>query len=209
MKMKVTHILSLTVLALFAAAINFFINREGEEKATSSLMKVSPELAYATISDSAKEKAAEAALDKQVDHINKELLALEEEVDVVYDEAVTSYYHDKFNGRKTACGDIFSNKKLTAAHKTLPFGTKLRVTNLSNDESVVVTVNDRGPFTKGRSLDLSKKAFMDITHRKARGTLKVKIEVLPENYEETKAELIEDLETLVQVDNSNLEEFAL
>ena len=104
---------------------------------------------------------------------------------------------------------IFNNKKLTAAHKTLPFGTKVRVTNLSNDESVVVTITDRGPFTKGRSLDLSKKAFMDITHKKAHGVLKVKVEVLPENYEEMRAELVEDLEGLVQVNHLNLEEFAL
>ncbi|HSD13403.1 MAG TPA: septal ring lytic transglycosylase RlpA family protein [Flavobacterium sp.] len=91
---------------------------------------------------------------------------------------VASYYHNKFNGRKTASGERFSNKKYTAAHRDLPFGTKVRVTNLANDKSVVVTINDRGPFTKGREIDLSKKAFMKITDKKSHGELKVKIEVL-------------------------------
>jgi rare lipoprotein A len=69
-----------------------------------------------------------------------------------------SYYADKFNGRKTASGQKFRNSKLTAAHKTLPFGTKIKVTNLDNGRSVKVEVNDRGPFVAGRIVDLSKKA---------------------------------------------------
>ena len=210
MKMKVTHILSLVVAALFVSAISFFTQRENKGEETKiQKIQFSPEMAAVTTSDSAKENSSAAQVDKEIDHINKELIALEDEVDVVHDEAITSYYHDKFNGKRTASGALFSNKKLTAAHKTLPFGTKVRVTNLSNEESVVVTINDRGPFTKGRSLDLSKKAFMDITHKKAHGTLKVKVEILPENYEETRAELVEDLEGLVQVNHQNLEEFAL
>lgn len=93
-------------------------------------------------------------------------------------KGVASYYHNKFNGRKTASGERFSNNKLTAAHRELPFGTKVRVTNLANNKSVVVIINDRGPFTKGREIDLSKKAFMKITDKKSHGELKVKIEVL-------------------------------
>ena len=89
-----------------------------------------------------------------------------------------SYYHDKFNGKKTASGEKFSNEKLTAAHKKLPFGTKLKVTNVANDKSVIVEVNDRGPFTKSRELDLSKRAFMEITDNKNHGTLRVKIEII-------------------------------
>ncbi|WP_017257033.1 septal ring lytic transglycosylase RlpA family protein [Pedobacter arcticus] len=69
-----------------------------------------------------------------------------------------SYYADKFNGRKTASGERFRNSKLTAAHKTLPFGTKVKVTNLRTGESVKVRINDRGPFVAGRIIDLSKKA---------------------------------------------------
>ena len=59
-----------------------------------------------------------------------------------------SYYADKFNGKKTASGAIFSNSKLTAAHRTLAFGTKVKVTNTANNKSVEVEINDRGPFKK-------------------------------------------------------------
>ena len=71
---------------------------------------------------------------------------------------VASYYADKFNGRRTASGEAFSNRAMTAAHRTLPFGSLLRVTNPANGKSVVVRVNDRGPFSAGRVLDLSKSA---------------------------------------------------
>lgn len=93
-------------------------------------------------------------------------------------KVVACYYHDKYNGRKTASGEKFSNSKLTAAHKKLAFGTKVRVTNLANNKSVIVVVNDRGPFTKGREIDLSKKAFMEITDDKNKGLLTVSIEIL-------------------------------
>ena len=89
-----------------------------------------------------------------------------------------SYYHDKFNGRKTASGAIFSNNKLTTAHPSLPFGTQLKVTNRANGKSVIVTVTDRGPFTKGRELDLTKRAFMGITDNKNKGVLQVDIEIV-------------------------------
>jgi rare lipoprotein A len=69
-----------------------------------------------------------------------------------------SFYADKFQGRKTASGEVFRQGKMTAAHKTLPFGTKVKVVNLSNGRSVKVTVNDRGPFVAGRIIDVSKKA---------------------------------------------------
>lgn len=92
--------------------------------------------------------------------------------------AVVSYYSDKFNGRKTASGEKFSNSKLTAAHRTLPFGTKIKVTNIENNQSVVVEINDRGPHKKSRELDLSRRAFMDISHNKNLGTLTVTIEII-------------------------------
>ena len=75
---------------------------------------------------------------------------------------VCSYYGKKFHGRQTANGEIFDMNKLTCAHKTLPFNTKLEVTNEDNGKSVVVRVNDRGPFIKGRDLDLSKAAAEEI-----------------------------------------------
>lgn len=73
-----------------------------------------------------------------------------------------SYYHDKHHGKKTASGVIYSRDSLTCAHKTLPFGTKLLVTNLSNNKQIIVTVNDRGPFIKGREIDLSYRAANSI-----------------------------------------------
>lgn len=94
------------------------------------------------------------------------------------ENAHASYYHDKFNGKKTASGEKFDNNLYTAAHKTLKFGTKVRVTNTLNDSSVVVTINDRGPFVKGREIDLSKKAFLDIAKFPQRGYLIVNIEII-------------------------------
>ena len=67
----------------------------------------------------------------------------------------SSYYGSKFHGRQTANGEIFDMYKLTAAHRDLPFETLIKVTNTSNNKSVVVHVNDRGPFVAGRILDLS------------------------------------------------------
>jgi len=94
--------------------------------------------------------------------------------------AHASYYGDKFTGRKTASGQIFDNQKYTAAHKKLPFGTKVRVINEANGESTIVTVNDRGPFTKGREIDLSKRAFRDIARHHGYGSMKVTIEIVEE-----------------------------
>jgi len=92
--------------------------------------------------------------------------------------AHASYYHDKFNGKRTASGKRFDNQKLSAAHRKFPFGTKLRITNEANGKSVIVEVIDRGPFARGREIDLSKKAFMDIASNKSSGAVIVKIEEL-------------------------------
>ncbi|RYY99676.1 MAG: septal ring lytic transglycosylase RlpA family protein [Chitinophagaceae bacterium] len=73
-----------------------------------------------------------------------------------------SYYADKFEGRKTANGETFRQKKYTAAHRTLPFGTRVKVTNLDNGKTVKVKVNDRGPFVAGRIIDLSRAAAGDL-----------------------------------------------
>ena len=92
--------------------------------------------------------------------------------------AHASYYHNKFNGRKTASGKRFDNNKYTAAHKRLPFGTKVKVTNETNGKSVIVIINDRGPFIKAREIDLSRRAFMDITSNKNSGVVIVKLEIV-------------------------------
>ena len=93
-------------------------------------------------------------------------------------KAHASYYADKFTGRRTASGAIFDNKKFTAAHRKLPFGTKLKITNPTNQKWVIVEVNDRGPFVKGREIDLSKAAFREIAHNLKAGMMHVDIQII-------------------------------
>lgn len=90
---------------------------------------------------------------------------------------VASYYGPGFHGRRTANGETFNQNAMTAAHRTLPFGTKLKVTNLNNGQTAIVRVNDRGPYVGGRVIDLSVAAAKQIgsTHS---GTAKVKLEVV-------------------------------
>jgi rare lipoprotein A len=73
-----------------------------------------------------------------------------------------SYYASKFNGRRTASGERFDSTSLTAAHRTLPFGSLVRVTNVASGKSVVVRINDRGPFSHGRMIDVSRAAAEEI-----------------------------------------------
>jgi rare lipoprotein A len=91
-------------------------------------------------------------------------------------EAHASYYANKFHGKRTASGIKFDNNGYTAAHKKLPFGTRLKVTNEANGKSVIVEVTDRGPFSKVREIDLSRRAFMDISSNKKSGVVIVTIE---------------------------------
>jgi len=88
-----------------------------------------------------------------------------------------SYYAEKFHGKKTASGEVYDMHDMTAAHKTLPFGTKVKITNQRNGKSVVVEVNDRGPFVKSRQFDLSKAAFTSIGNLD-RGVLPIDYEVV-------------------------------
>ena len=92
----------------------------------------------------------------------------------VSESGMASYYADKYQGRPTASGERFNMNDLTAAHKTLPFGTRVRVTNLENGKSVVVRINDRGPFVKGRVIDLSLAAAKKLDMVKA-GVAPVKL----------------------------------
>lgn len=90
---------------------------------------------------------------------------------------IASWYGPGFHGRTTASGERFNTNQMTAAHKSLPFGTTVRVTNLSNGRSVVVRINDRGPYHGSRVIDLSHAAAVQIGMIQA-GTANVKIEVL-------------------------------
>lgn len=91
-----------------------------------------------------------------------------------------SWYGPGFNGKKTASGDIFDDGKMTAAHKTMPLGTKAKVTNLSNGKTVHVEINDRGPYVEGRILDLSQAAARALGMIE-RGVAQVRIEPLDDS----------------------------
>ena len=93
----------------------------------------------------------------------------------VIGEGVASYYGAELAGNRTASGERFNPEALTAAHRTLPMGTKLRVTNKSNGKSVIVRINDRGPFAKGRIIDVSRAAAQKISMIRS-GTARVLLE---------------------------------
>lgn len=92
-----------------------------------------------------------------------------------------TYYASKFHGRRTANGEVFSNKKMTAAHLQLPFGTLVRVTNVDNGRSVEVRVNDRGPHSKYFIIDLSQAAAKEIgIYSKGVGSVEISYDKVPE-----------------------------
>ncbi|HEY9772762.1 MAG TPA: septal ring lytic transglycosylase RlpA family protein [Planktothrix sp.] len=88
--------------------------------------------------------------------------AIETDIEGADFSGVADYYADCFHGRRTASGQLHDKTKLTAAHRTLPFGTKLKLVNRRTGKSCVVTVNDRGPFTKNRIIDVSKAAAQEL-----------------------------------------------
>lgn len=145
-------------------------------------------IAGIAISQTLSSDKQKATVQKDTVKKNKIFLEQEEVIDSLFIEtgnfklykkgAHASYYADKFHGKKTASGIRYDRKKLTAAHKKLPFGTKLKITNEANGESVIVEVTDRGPFARSREIDLSKRAFMEIANNKSSGAMKVTIEVL-------------------------------
>lgn len=88
-----------------------------------------------------------------------------------------SYYAQAHHGKRTASGERFDQHALTAAHRTLPFGTRVRVTNLNNDRSVVLRINDRGPFVRGRIIDVSRAAAERLGMLRS-GVVPVRVEAL-------------------------------
>jgi rare lipoprotein A len=107
---------------------------------------------------------------------NDSVIAIKGKFKLYKKDVHASYYANKFNGKRTASGKKFDNNKYSAAHRKFPFGTLLRITNEGNGKSVIVEVTDRGPFSRGREIDLSKKAFMEIASDKNSGGIIVKIE---------------------------------
>lgn len=89
---------------------------------------------------------------------------------------IASFYGDEFRGRVTASGERYDPTKLTAAHRSYPFGTRLHVTNLSNGKSVIVRINDRGPYVAGRTIDVSARAARELDML-VQGTTQVSIAV--------------------------------
>lgn len=96
------------------------------------------------------------------------------------DTGIASYYANKFEGRRTANGERYRKKYFTAAHRTLPFGTLLKVTNPKNHKWVIVRVNDRGPYNKKRKIDLSYRAAKHLGITRGKGIAKVYIEEVPQ-----------------------------
>jgi rare lipoprotein A len=92
-------------------------------------------------------------------------------------EGRASYYGARHHGRQTASGERFDQHALTAAHRSLPFGSRVRVTNLHNDKSVVVRINDRGPFVRGRIIDVSRQAAERLDMLRA-GVVPVRVQQL-------------------------------
>lgn len=90
---------------------------------------------------------------------------------------MASYYGNELAGNRTASGERFNPSQLTAAHRTLPFGSMVRVTNISNGDSVIVRINDRGPFSHGRVIDVSHAAAREIGMHRS-GTARVKLALL-------------------------------
>ncbi|MGI9531607.1 septal ring lytic transglycosylase RlpA family protein [Lutimonas sp.] len=90
---------------------------------------------------------------------------------------VASFYNDQLQGRRTASGEVYDTIRMTAAHRSIPFSTKVKVTHLDTKKSVIVIVNDRGPFVEGRVIDLSKAAAKELDFLE-KGLAKVSIEII-------------------------------
>lgn len=163
---------------------------EGDRPA---LLSVSTLTSTTTAAVAAVAEAASAPVSAAVSAVSAVTTAIAEPVQRIRSAAVTttarvtgqphqtgaaSYYADKFHGRKTASGETFDNGELTMAHRTLPLGTLVKVTNLANNTSVVVRVNDRGPYAGGRVADLSRAAAEKLKMIQ-RGIVDVALHIVP------------------------------
>ena len=135
-------------------------------------------------------QAAEAPAVERIESLSEIVTALDESLPVVnpvvaeekaykaIGQGTASYYGRELAGNRTASGERFNPHGLTAAHRTLPLGTKLRVTNVANGRSVIVRVNDRGPFVGRRLIDVSLGAAQEIQMVRS-GTAQVRLEIVP------------------------------
>ena len=149
----------------------------------------------------------ETSVPEDVDHVSEEKepetsAIIATPSPLVVEAGIASWYGAKHHGRRTASGERFDQKKLTAAHPTLPWGSIVRVTSLANGKSVDVRINDRGPFVKGRIIDLSRAAARVLGMA---GLMQVQLEVLTPIEISGNRDLIleEQLEPAAQAPNQN------
>ena len=110
-----------------------------------------------------------------IDQADQSVVDIDEETEI--GGGMASYYGNELAGNRTASGERFDPGQLTAAHRSLPFGSMVRVTNTSNGDSVIVRINDRGPFAHGRVIDVSQAAAREIGMHRS-GTAKVSVALL-------------------------------
>lgn len=161
---RAASILALAMAALLPGPV------QGEVATAQILPEAAPVLEQVKVETA---PIVEAAAPEKTLEDSKPAKTLEEST--VIGEGVASYYGAELAGNRTANGERFNPSAMTAAHRTLPMGTKLRVTNKANGKSVVVRINDRGPFSKGRIIDLSRGAAEKISMVRS-GTARVKLE---------------------------------
>jgi rare lipoprotein A len=113
-----------------------------------------------------------------VDQADQSVADIDEETEI--GGGMASYYGNELAGNRTASGERFDPGQLTAAHRSLPFGSMVRVTNTSNGDSVIVRINDRGPFAHGRIIDVSQAAAREIGMHRS-GTARVKLALLSDD----------------------------
>ncbi len=169
-------------LFLFLATITFLLllTQSGEteiESARDEIPSVKEVPVYEILEREKEEEFADIQNDYTADLPEEEPFIDEELEEEWSQEGIASWYGPGFHGRTTASGETYDMYDLTAAHKELPFGTIVEVTHLRSGRSVTARINDRGPFVKGRVIDLSKQAAEEIGLR-AEGLAEVKIEVV-------------------------------
>ena len=123
------------------------------------------------------DKITEPTITEEVTSVEEETLTADRSLVEFLDKGTmkASWYGPGFHGHKTANGEVYNQMSFTAAHKSLKFGTLLKVTNIKNGKSVVVRINDRGPYIHGRDLDLSKAAALELGFVR-KGVSKIKVE---------------------------------
>ena len=162
---KKTHVIELVIVSLIAQSCTTI--SELSQKTDQSFAVPSTRNETVPSNDSTRKASVESdGQQKSSNHANKHAL-----------NGTASWYGSRFHGKKTASGEIYDQNKLTAAHKTLPLGSKARVTNLDNGSTVDVEINDRGPFVKGRIVDLSRAAARALGLVES-GTAPVKVELI-------------------------------